>query len=101
MVNKGQTTQWSTKDRQHNGQQRTDNTMVNKGQTTQWSTKDRQTNCPSIYGFCLHLWYLQTFRIVMTMMSLERFIVLCVIVGVVCGLNDLLYFALLFRWCVA
>jgi hypothetical protein len=41
---KGQTTQWSTKDRQHNGQQRTDNTMVNKGQTTQWSTKDRQHN---------------------------------------------------------
>ena len=44
MVNKGQTTQWSTKDRQHNGQQRTDNTIVNKGQTTQWSTKDRQHN---------------------------------------------------------
>ena len=41
MVNKGQTNQLSTKDRQHNSQQRTDNTMINKGQTKQWSTKDK------------------------------------------------------------
>jgi hypothetical protein len=44
MVKEGQTTQWSKKDRQHNGQRRTENTMVKEGQTTQWSKEKGKRN---------------------------------------------------------
>jgi hypothetical protein len=44
MAKQEQTIQWPNKNRQYNGQTRTDNTMAKQEQTIQWPNKNRQYN---------------------------------------------------------